>query len=97
MGAKARDVGGDDLDGNGDSLWAREVGMSGCGSVGAVVSGDLAGWAAPLFIRAGVMMSDCRQLEDREEGDENDHRPSCTQQALEQSTRNGSTRHGRRG
>lgn len=94
MGAKAGDVGGNELDGNGDALGKREVGR-GCLLERAAVAADLAGGAAPLFGRAGVMMSDRRQLEDREECDENDHRSSCTQQALEQSTRKGSTRHGR--
>lgn len=94
MSGKASDVEGDELDGNGDSLGAREVGR-GCFLEGATaVAADLTGGAAPVFGRAGVMMSYRRQLEDREEGDENDRRSSRTQQALEQSTRNGSTRHG---
>ncbi len=60
--------------------------MSGYRGAGSVVLRDLAGRAAPLFGRAGVVVSDRRQLEDREEGDENDRRSPCTQQALEQST-----------
>jgi len=97
VGEKAGDVGGDELDGNGGYLGSREVGRNCFGEGSTAVARDLAGGAAPLFGRAGVMMRDRRQLEDREEGDENDRRSYCTQQALEQSTRDGSTRHGQRG
>lgn len=97
MGTKSCDVDVSEPDGDIDSLGAREVGMSGYGGAGSVVLRDLAGGAAPLFGRAGVLMSNRRQLEDREEGDENDRRSSCTQQALEQATRSRSTRHGPRG
>ena len=83
MGKEAGDVDVSGPDGDVDSLGAREVGLSGYEGAGSVVPRDLAGGAAPLFGRAGVMMSNRRQLEDREEGDENDHRPACTQQALE--------------
>lgn len=97
MGAKAGnvDVSGPDRDVG--ALGGREVGMSGDRGAGSVVPRDLAGGAAPLFGRADVMMSNRRQLEDREERDEDDRRSPCTQQAVEQSARYGSTRHGRRG
>jgi hypothetical protein len=97
VGTKAGDVGGDEPDGNGDFLGAREVGRGCFGEGATAVAADLAGGAAPLFGRAGVMVSDRRQLEDREEGNENDRRSSCAQQALEEATRKGSTRHWKRG
>lgn len=84
MVTKAGNVYVSEPDGDVDSLGARQVGVSGYRGAGSVVPGDLAGRTAPLLGRARVMMSDRRQLENREEGDEDDDRSAGAQQALGQ-------------
>lgn len=83
MAAEARDVERDPIGGHVDTLGPGEVGSGGLGSLAPSDPGDLAGGAASLLGRPGVVVRRRRHAEDRQERDEDDHRPAREKQSPE--------------